>query len=338
MADPVQSLTDGILAGSGTASVTPGEQLTVAVYVFVSGESSGEVDVTFSDYCGGSDTTTIGSQTVTAPEFGSTPDGALVTQDVTVPSDCPYGYVDDGLYAYNLSWSVTPVGGGETGSGFASFSWLDIPEAQLTECDCSTDSADAGSARADAGDPVDTVSGAYAMSVTDASLQSPGYPLAISRSYSSANTSSGSLGPGWSVPWDANLSIDSSTGNITFTAENGDQYLYYADGDGYDSGSGSRSVLEQVTDSSGDVTGYTLTDLSDHDVLTFNASGQLQSEDDSTGRGLTFAYNSSEQVSSITDAAGQSVTLAYNSSGLLTGVTLPDQDDLTISYGYTDGR
>jgi len=333
--DGVETLASGIAAGDDTEAVTPGEQLTIAVYAFVSGDSSEQVDVSFSESCGLSATSTIGSQSVTAPPIGNGNVGTLVTQDVTVPSDCPYGFDDDGLYAYNLTWSVTPAGG-EAGSGEALLSWTDVPEAQLTACDCSTDSADAGSAQADAGDPVDTVSGAYAMSVTDASLRSPGYPLTISRSYSSANTSPGPLGPGWSVPWDASLSIDSSTGNITFTAENGDQYLYYADGGIYYSDSGARSVLAQETNSSGDVTGYTLTDPSDHDLLTFSTSGQMESETESTGQGLTFLYNSSGQVGSITDAAGEPVSLTYDGS-LLSQVALPDGQD--VSYGYnTDGE
>lgn len=208
-----------------------------------------------------------------------------------------------------------------------------IPQAQLIACQCSPDSAGAQDPQAWRGDPVNTASGVFSDTVTDMTLESPGYPLAITRSYSSANTTSGPLGPGWSVPWQASLAVQPG-GNVIFTAENGDQYDY-APGElgGFAAPPGATSVLAAVTGSSGTVTGYTLT-TTGNDVLTFTASGQLQSITDSTGRGVTLGYTGS-QVTSLTDAAGQSVSLSYNSAGLLTTIGLPDGNE--IGYAYTGG-
>ena len=119
---------------------------------------------------------------------------------------------------------------------------------------------------------------------------------------------------------------------MTFTAENGNTYVYTPDGNGgFIPPEGARSTLAEATNPSGTLTGYTLTDPSDHVILAFSTSGQLESEDDATGQGLTFTYNSSGEVDGITDAARQSVTLTYDGS-LLSQVALPDGQD--ISYGY----
>jgi RHS repeat-associated protein len=305
-----------------------------------------EVKVTWQVQCWGRQETLSTTNTVDAPStWAQITDpsltGALASATFTVPSSlCDPGYdnaggVGSGEFSVSVYATVISTGG-VGGIVEANQEIPSVAAAQLIACDCSTDSADPGSEAADAGDPVDTVSGAYAESVTDASLQAPGYPLTISRSYSSADTVSGTLGPGWSVPWGARLSIASSTGDVTFTAENGDQYVYLPNGSGgFQTPAGARSVLAAETNSSGGVTGYTLTDLSDHIVLTFNATGRLESAKDATGRGLTLAYNSSGLVSSITDAAGHVVSLSYSGS-LLTKVALPDGQDITYGYNTSD--
>lgn len=319
---------------SGT--VTPGEPVTVFTSVFSSGAGGTvPVTVTWTQQCGLSATTTVGTQTVQAPDISSGVPGAIASATFTVQDTCPDPLED--FQNYEIEASATPqVSGSSTGADFMVTYWGSVDSAQLGACNCSADSATPTAAQADAGDPVDTVSGDYAETVTDAALKSPGYPLVISRSYSSADTASGALGPGWSLPWQASLAENSpSSGDVTFTAENGDQYVYVSNGStGFNSPTGALSRLAEVTDSSGNVTGYTLT-TPGNDVLTFNPSGQLVSQTDSTGRGLTFSYNSAGQVGSITDAAGQAVTLTY-SGPLLTGVTLPDQ--FTLGYHYTNGR
>jgi RHS repeat-associated protein len=78
--------------------------------------------------------------------------------------------------------------------------------------------------------------------------------------------------------------------------------------------------------------GYTLT-TPEQDALTFNSTGQLTSEVDPTGRGLSFIY-ASGQLAKVIDAAGQSVSLSYT-GGLLSQITLPGGN--AVSYQYTGG-
>jgi RHS repeat-associated protein len=216
---------------------------------------------------------------------------------------------------------VSDSGGALVSDGFEG----SLPSTEVHGCPCGPDSAGGVAAREFRGDSVDTGTGEYADSFTDAVLKGPGSPLTVMRSYSSGVSASGPLGPGWTMPWFASLSVDADTGDVIFNSENGSQFTFTGDGGGaFTAPFGARSVLAQLA--SGD---YALT-TSARDVLTFSSSGQLLSEVDPTGRGLSLAY-SGGQLTAVTDAAGQQVTLSY-AGGLLTRVTLPDAR--FVGYGY----
>jgi RHS repeat-associated protein len=282
------------------------------------------------------------SQTVTAsidPDFGAPDDLALAQATFTMPTttSCPMGPGENGGFPNAYVEAVATSDGVADPGGDSSVTYFNenggetsiAPAPESNGAPCAQDSAGPGQSTAWGGDPVNTLQGECAETATDATLQTPGYPLTIQRNYSSAlAAASGPLGPGWTMPWFASLSVNSTTGNVTFNAENGNQYLYTSDGGGtFTPPDGATSVLAQL--SSGD---YTLT-TRQQDVLTFSSSGQLLSEVDPTGRGLTMSYTSGE-LTSVTDAAGQKVTLAYTGS-LLTTITLPNGH--TIAYGYTGG-
>lgn len=307
-------------------AVAPGESLTAGALVATnSGDpaETAQVQLVWTEKCGTSDPVTVGTQTVTAPSFGSGTAVVVTMSGFTAPATCP------AFNQFEVDVNATVVGGTSLTELVQSF-WVDIPLSQLLGCPSGPNSAGIIDNSHICADPVDTASGMYADTFTDAALKGPGYPLSIIRSYSSAVTAAGPMGTGWTLPWQAHLAVDASTGDVTFTAENADQYHYASNGDGtFDPPSGPRSVLAAVTDAAGSVTGYTLT-APDHHVLTFNASGQLQSIKDATGRGVTLRYTAG-QVTSLTDAAGHTVTLSYT-GGLLTGVALPGAK--TISYGY----
>jgi RHS repeat-associated protein len=320
-----------------TGSVWAGEQLTVANAVWTD-DNAGTLDpveVSWREFCDGVDYGQVASEEVNAPALPYAPSGATATATYTVTHTCA-GAAQQGNY--ELQVSTTVIGGlgngGEGGSFYAS--WGLIPPKQVTDCTCVGDGAAPGAAQGNAGDPVATVSGAYVDSVTDAVLKSPGFPLAVARSYSSADTVGGSLGPGWRLPWESSLAVNSpSAGDVTFTAEDGNQYVYTQGGTAgtFTAPFGAASVLAEVTDSSTNTTYYTLTSPQG-EVMWFSASGQLLSHLDATGRGLVFGYNAAGQVSSITDAAGQQVNLTYTGS-LLSQMALPNGQDIT--YGYTGG-
>jgi RHS repeat-associated protein len=326
----------GLDAGMDSGFVYPGETVTVFgdVWYVTPGTNStatDQVQVTWTEICDGESFGTLASETVSAEALGNSDPPAEASATFPVTGTCGY---EPGEANLSIEMTATVVGGESFGAIPIDAYWGNETLAQLIACSCSPDSAGAAFAQDMVADPVDTASGEYADTFTDATLKSPGFPLSVTRSYSSAQTASGPLGPGWSLPWDASLSINSTTGNVTFTAENGDSYVYTSgSGGAFSAPFGARSVLASVNDSSGSVTGYTLT-APDHHVVRFNASGQLTAEVDATGRGLSFGYNGSGQVSTITDAAGHVVSLTY-SGNLLTQLSLPNGN--SVQYGYTSG-
>jgi RHS repeat-associated protein len=309
-----------------------GEPVTMSAQIFNNSDPpvSEQVQVTFIQLCLGN-FETMATTTVTAPStFGGTAGTPVSATFAILPASCYSPPPATGLGNYQMSVQATPVGGlgGETNVFFFNGS---IPPSQTQGCICSPDSSGAAAAQDFRGDAVDTATGEYTDSFTDATTSSPGVPLAVQRNYSSGVTAAGPMGPGWTMPWFASLSVNPAAGTITFNSENGSQYTYASNGEGaFTAPLGALSVLTEVTGSSGSVTGYKLT-TPQQDVLSFTASGQLTSHLDPAGRGLTFAYTSG-QLSSVTGAAGQAATLTYTGS-LLSGIRLPN--GTSISYGYS---
>lgn len=199
-----------------------------------------------------------------------------------------------------------------------------VPTTQTYGCACGTKL----SARPEAfrGDPVNTATGAFSQTVTDASLPGPGAAFAFTRAYTSLDTASGPLGPGWTDPYQASLSFDGS-GNATFTAGDGQQMAFSYNGSDYTPATGVYATLAAVGG------GYQIT-APGGSILGFSSSGQLTSVTDHAGTGVTLSY-SSGQLATVTDAGGRTVTFTYNGSGLLSSLTMPSGG--TVSYGYTSG-
>ena len=245
-----------------------------------------------------------------------------------------------------VSFTSVPSGNGATGLGVAAdgtiwFSEVNgnaigllppgpaqfppaVPARQTYGCSCGTTSA--ARPEAYAGDPVNTATGAYSETVTDAKLPGPGVTFAFTRAYTSLDTTSGPLGPGWTDPYNASLSFDGS-GNATFRSADGQQMTFTKNGDG--SYTGAVGVYATLAAVSG---GYQVV-TPDQTLLNFNSSGQLTSMTDRSGTGVTLGYTGS-QLTSVKDAGGRVVTLAYT-SGLLTTLSMPD--GRTVGYGYTGG-
>ena len=239
---------------------------------------------------------------------------------------------DDGNYflvdslctdAANVAGSVTPailVGGG-------------APGVHSTSCS--------------SGDPVNCVTGEYWTSVTDARATGPGFPLRLSRTYSTTQANiSGPLGYGWNDSYNQDLTLDSS-GDVTVHNGNGSSFTAANTSSGLVFPSYVPDTLVHNSDGT-----YTLTlQTGDQEVfssagllvqevsrlgyvtqLSYNSSSQLTTVTDAFGRTLAFTYNSSGQVSSVTDPAGRSTSYSYDSSGNLSGVT--ETGGGTWSYAY----
>jgi RHS repeat-associated protein len=322
-----------------TGSGFIGEQVTAnaEAWNFDPSGATHQVQVSWSLECNANQYVPLTSKTVAAPSsYSNASDGTFVQAAITVSnpvSACAAnGYnssAGSSAFYIAVDGTVTDVSNGGDGGGNAvAFSLLSVPVQQIAGPAC-TDSIGGGGglAQVSGGDPVDTATGECNEVATDAALHGPGYPLAVTRSYSSALAAAGPLGPGWTLPWFASASPQPS-GDVIITAENGDQYDYASNSNsGFTTPPGTRSVLAQQ--SSGN---YVLT-APDHHTLTFSSSGQLLSMDDRTGRGLTMSYTGS-QLTGITDAAGHSVSLSYTGS-LLTQISLPS--GATVNYGYTNG-
>ncbi|MFE5375192.1 RHS repeat-associated core domain-containing protein [Streptomyces mirabilis] len=182
--------------------------------------------------------------------------------------------------------------------------------------------------QAQRGASVNTATGAFSGTFTDAQQSSVGGGLDLTRRYSSDNTSTGSLGQGWTLPWDARLSKDVD-GNVTYTSESGAKYPYTKNSDGtFTAPATTRSTLKSLADGT-----YTLT-TPDKRTLSFDSGGHLASAKNRSGQGVTYGYTAGH-LASVSDAAGRASAATY-SGDLLSRVQLADGRH--VDYGYTDGR
>jgi RHS repeat-associated protein len=177
-------------------------------------------------------------------------------------------------------------------------------------------------------DPVNSRTGAFTTSVDDVALPGTGVAFAWSRSYTSADTTVGRMGPGWTDSYSASLAVQAN-GDVLLHGEDGQRLYYTLQGGSFVGAPGSLSTLAAVAG------GYELR-RQDQVVYTFNASGRLLSVKDRNAQGVTLGYDGSGKLTTITDAAGKQVTVAYNGSNLVSSVTT--QDGRSVSYGYTSGR
>lgn len=176
-------------------------------------------------------------------------------------------------------------------------------------------------------DPVNSAIGAFLATATDLELPGLGVPFRFRRSYTSADTTVGRLGPGWVDSLGAALTIDPN-GNVIVRGEDGQQLVYTRQPDlSYRGAAGARSTLRAV------MGGYELTRL-DQVRYRFDSSGRLTSMRDRNAHGLSLAYIDG-RLTSVTDAAGRLHTFSYNDAGLLAGIQL--SDGRAVSYAYTNG-
>ncbi|MGW2874733.1 DUF6531 domain-containing protein [Streptomyces sp. NPDC001233] len=262
-------------------------------------------------------------QTVQAPTLNTDKTFPVVNASITLPTtDCTQPVPRYFLYACT---TVTDDPGDTESCG--SYNAYDIvpqlPDGAACSAVCGDASGSAGTTVMRA-DPVNTATGAFTESFTDAQVGAPGVPFTVGRVYSSDNSFVGALGKGWQLPWETRLQFDSS-GNALLVGEGGSRHLYTKESGGtFDTSGEARSTL--ATDGSG----YKLT-TADHSTYSFNSSGQLTGHQDRTGHGLTLSYTGT-QPTTITDAAGHAATLTYT-GGQLSKVTLAD--GRTIAYAYT---
>ncbi|MFE9799963.1 RHS repeat-associated core domain-containing protein [Streptomyces goshikiensis] len=213
------------------------------------------------------------------------------------------------------------------------------PLADSETLGCSTGCDVTGFAQPQAirGGVVNTGTGALTFSQDEGSFRNPSGDWLTGRRYSSNNlggsslragsAATGSLGAGWSLPWETRLAKDAS-GNVILTADGGSRHIYRKSGTGFTSPVSSRSILKNLPGG-----GYSLTTVS-KETLIFDANGLLVSKTDRSGQTETYTY-ADGKVASVKDAAGTMSTLQYRDD-LLTRVVRADGRQ--ADYAYTSGR
>src|SRR5919109_951852 len=177
-------------------------------------------------------------------------------------------------------------------------------------------------------DPVNTLTGAYMNSVVDASLPGIDVPFRFARSYTSADTSSGELGVGWTDSYASSLAVQAN-GDVVLRAADGQQVRYTLQPDGSFVGApGALATLTKLSDH------YELL-RRDQQVDRYALQGRLLSERGRNGQGVTLAYDPNGLLQTVTDSA-QRVISFTPTGGLLTKLSLPD--GRSVSYGYTSGQ
>lgn len=186
-------------------------------------------------------------------------------------------------------------------------------------------------------EPVNTASGSLTETATDLHLAGPGIPFDWTRSYNSGDTNVGALGPGWSAPFDAKVTVaNQSTGELDYHAGSG-QHTHLTKVTGGQTGAatygarGFDATFKRLSDNS-----YQLT-TRDRRTFNFDSAGNLTQIKPRFRPATTLVYTSGK-LSSIVDSAGRSIAVTYSVSDptLIERLTLPD--GRYVQYGYTSGR
>lgn len=177
------------------------------------------------------------------------------------------------------------------------------------------------------GDPVNLDTGNYIYEKTDLSIG--GYEeFSFSRFYNAMGNLSGALGKGWIHNFEARAIAGLET--LTVILEDGREEVYSRETGGYESLSGSTSVLEREEDS------FRYTTIDGTSYL-FNESGQMTRKENANKFGISFEYTDGLLTKAVSDS-GSYYELQYSDSepALLTSVV--DHTGRRADYVYEEGR
>jgi len=183
---------------------------------------------------------------------------------------------------------------------------------------------------------VDSATGQYFTSTTDATLPGIGEAFDWTRSYNSGDTLPSAFGPGWRFKYGAHA-YPQANGDVVVTGGYGQQVRFTKRSDGtYQGPTGSLATL---TASEPPGSGWSLV-TNDQSHQTFDGNGRLTSMEDRNGQGVTLSYDASGYLTSITDSVGRQIGVSVNAaSGHITSITLPgtttNASDLrSVTYSY----
>jgi YD repeat-containing protein len=168
-------------------------------------------------------------------------------------------------------------------------------------------------------------------SATDDTVDAPGFPITLARSYANSiigRNEDGPFGLGWSLSggWQRTLSV-ASDGTVTVMDADGSERVFQPDsrGSDYFDQTGDHGVLTRNAAGS-----FSLREL-DGSATGFNANGTIAYEQDSNGNRITATY-SGGLLTELSTAAGQWLKFVYNAAGRITSAT--DSAGRTATYTY----
>lgn len=148
--------------------------------------------------------------------------------------------------------------------------------------------------------------------------------------YNSQDGRDGTLGYGWSMPYDMRTTLYRD-GSVDVRYADGRTYHYTWNGSGYDAPAGVHDVLAQTSG------GWELT-TPVGTVYTFEQAsrggGRLTGIHDRVGNSLAFSYNGNGDMTGISDGAGRNVTLSYTDGHV---TRIDDFAGRHCMLGYTNG-
>jgi RHS repeat-associated protein len=188
--------------------------------------------------------------------------------------------------------------------------------------------------------------GAYTTQATDLFVQSPTFPIDLTRRYTSVSSFTGYFGPGWEFSYDARLipyvegAAGSTTRGVIVKQANGKRWRFIEAGESgglrsYDGPGNIRVFLTE--DFSTGTSEYILDDYDRQETRVFDSEGRLVSISDRVGQTIQLEYNSpggclskvenvrsgeyvefsvaNGRIDAMTDHAGRTVSYQYYAAG-----------------------
>ena len=183
------------------------------------------------------------------------------------------------------------------------------------------------------GDPVQTLTGSFTYTRTDAAIPGLGPSPTFSRTYNSLDSRSGVLGPGWTHSYAMRVRrpLGDTSGDLLLIGPKGrsDRYDYNASTGTHTSPAGVLTRLIRSPD------GGFIAQHPDRSSWTFDASGNLTRITDRHGNHSDLTYDGSGRLSTISDPAGRgALTLTYDGNGRLWKVTDWLTSARVVEYAY----
>lgn len=173
-------------------------------------------------------------------------------------------------------------------------------------------------------DPVNLATGVFTAQAEDLVLPGRVLGLAFGRSYNSADTTTGPLGPAWTHTYNWRVSDAEATVEVRRGDGRRDTFTRNPDGT-YANPPNVFDALTKNADAS-----YTLT-LTNQVRYEFSGAGQLTRIHEPAGNAITLAYTSGN-LTTITDTVGRTVALSYDAANRLTQLQDPLGRRVTYSY------